>query len=208
MDTPGHPNFVAELVAAMRVADGVVLVVDVIEGVMIMTERIIKQIVREDLDVIVVLNKLDRLVIEMKIPPEDAYLKLKHTLEEINGLFSKHASQLGVPNRYLISPTLNNVVFAAAEYSFMFSIDTMVSKYRNKFKLIDTELFKKVLWGDYYFNAETKKFSKNPPSAHRRRAFVEFILDPIYKIFSHTVGKDKTDLETFLVRNLAICLTA
>lgn len=81
MDTPGHPNFVAELVAALRVADGVVLVVDVIEGVMIMTERIIKQIVREDLDVIVVLNKLDRLVIEMKIPPEDAYLKLKHTLE-------------------------------------------------------------------------------------------------------------------------------
>lgn len=46
MDTPGHPNFVAEFVAALRVTDGVVLVVDVIEGVMLMTERIIKQIVR------------------------------------------------------------------------------------------------------------------------------------------------------------------
>lgn len=83
----------------------------------------------------------------------------------------------------------------------------MVSKYRNKFKLIDTDIFKKVLWGDYYFNSETKKFSRNPPTAHRKRAFVEFILDPIYKIFSHTVGKDKADLENFLVKNLSICLT-
>jgi U5 small nuclear ribonucleoprotein component len=46
LDTPGHPNFIAELVAALRVSDGVVLVVDVIEGVMLMTEKIIKHLVR------------------------------------------------------------------------------------------------------------------------------------------------------------------
>jgi 116 kDa U5 small nuclear ribonucleoprotein component len=33
---------------------------------------------------VVVLNKLDRLVVELKIPPNDAYFKIKHTLEEIN----------------------------------------------------------------------------------------------------------------------------
>ena len=46
LDTPGHPNFIAELVAALQVSDGVVLVVDVIEGVMLMTEKIIKHLVR------------------------------------------------------------------------------------------------------------------------------------------------------------------
>ena len=46
LDTPGHPNFIAELVAALRVSDGVVLIVDVIEGVMLMTEKIIKHLVR------------------------------------------------------------------------------------------------------------------------------------------------------------------
>jgi U5 small nuclear ribonucleoprotein component len=30
--------------------------------------------------VVVVINKIDRLIVEMKIPPEDAYLKIKHTL--------------------------------------------------------------------------------------------------------------------------------
>lgn len=46
MDTPGHPNFVGEFVGALRVSDGVVLVVDAIEGVMLMTRKIIKHIVR------------------------------------------------------------------------------------------------------------------------------------------------------------------
>lgn len=64
----------------MRVCDGVVLVVDAIEGVMLMTEKIIKHILREKLNVIIIINKIDRLIVEMKIPPEDAYLKIKHTL--------------------------------------------------------------------------------------------------------------------------------
>ncbi len=46
-----------------------------------MTKTIIKHIVRENLNVVVIINKIDRLIIEMKIPPEDAYLKIKHTLE-------------------------------------------------------------------------------------------------------------------------------
>lgn len=54
---------------------------------MIGAERVIKHAIREDLDVVVVINKIDRLIIELKIPPEDAYLKLRHTLEEINGVF-------------------------------------------------------------------------------------------------------------------------
>lgn len=55
-------------------------------------------------------------------------------------------------------------------------------------------MFKKILWGDYFFNPENKKFSKKPPMGSKKRTFVEFILEPIYKIFSHTVGKDKDEL--------------
>lgn len=79
-----------------------------------MDEKIIRHVIREDLDVVVVINKIDRLIVELKIPPEDAYLKLRHTLEEVNGLFHKIAGQLGVENRYTISPLLNNVIFSSA----------------------------------------------------------------------------------------------
>ena len=49
----------------------------------------------------------------MKIPPEDAYLKIKYILEEINGLLEKFSNQFKMRNPYVISPTLNNVIFAS-----------------------------------------------------------------------------------------------
>lgn len=63
-------------------------------------------------------------------------------------------------NRYAISPVLNNVIFASAEYSFMFSVRSMVGKYQQKFQGMDAELFGKILWGDYYFDAETEIYEE------------------------------------------------
>ena len=40
------------------------------------------------------------------------------------------------------------------------------------------------LWGDVYFNAKTRKFSKKPTTATQQRSFIEFVLEPLYKIFS------------------------
>ena len=71
--------------------DGVVLVVDALEGVMLNTERIIRYCVKERIAVSVFINKIDRLVIEIKMLPADAYLKIKHTLEEINTIIASAA---------------------------------------------------------------------------------------------------------------------
>lgn len=84
LDTPGHTNFIDEVVAATRLADGVVIVVDVVEGVMVNTEQVIKHCVREGLAMTLVINKVDRLILELKLPPADAYYKLRHTIEEVN----------------------------------------------------------------------------------------------------------------------------
>ena len=88
-DTPGHLNFQDEMCSALRVCDGAILVVDCIEGVMLGTELQIKYLVQENISMVVVLNKIDRLILELKIPPADAYLKIKYILEEINGIIEK-----------------------------------------------------------------------------------------------------------------------
>ena len=84
VDTPGHVNFVDEAAAAMRLVDGVVIVVDVIEGVMVNTECLIRHAMQEGLAMTLVINKIDRLILELRIKPADAFYKIKHTLEEIN----------------------------------------------------------------------------------------------------------------------------
>ena len=50
------------------------------------TKKIIKQCVAENVPITVVLNKVDRLILELKLPPNDAYYKMRHTVEEINSV--------------------------------------------------------------------------------------------------------------------------
>lgn len=80
----GHVNFSDEATAGIRMTDGIVLFVDAAEGVMLNTERLLKHAVQEKMAVTVCINKIDRLILELKLPPQDAYFKLKHIVEEIN----------------------------------------------------------------------------------------------------------------------------
>lgn len=57
-----------------------------VSQVMLNTERLIKHAVQERLAVTVCINKIDRLILELKLPPTDAYYKLRHIVDEVNGL--------------------------------------------------------------------------------------------------------------------------
>lgn len=87
----GHVNFNDEVTAAMRLADGVVLVVDAVEGVMLVTEKAIKQACQEGLPICLLISKVDRLITELKVPPTDAYFKLRHTIDEVNSLIQLYS---------------------------------------------------------------------------------------------------------------------
>ena len=54
--------------------------------VMLNTERLLKHAVQEKLAVTICINKIDRLILELKLPPTDAYFKLRHIVDEVNGL--------------------------------------------------------------------------------------------------------------------------
>ncbi len=53
---------------------------------MLNTERLLKHAVQEKLAITVCINKIDRLILELKLPPTDAYFKLRHIVDEVNGL--------------------------------------------------------------------------------------------------------------------------
>ena len=76
MDSPGHVNFNDEVTAAFRISDGCVLFVDAAEGVMLNTERLIKHAILEKLPITLCINKIDRLILELKLPPSDAFYKV------------------------------------------------------------------------------------------------------------------------------------
>ena len=53
---------------------------------MVGTEKIIRHALQEGVKITLVVNKLDRLILELRIKPADAYYKIKHTIEEVNTL--------------------------------------------------------------------------------------------------------------------------
>lgn len=87
----GHVNFQDEVSAALRAADGVLLVVDAVEGVMLVTEKVVRQAMAEGLPIALLITKVDRLITELKLPPADAYFKLYHTIQEVNALIATYS---------------------------------------------------------------------------------------------------------------------
>ncbi|XP_078482120.1 116 kDa U5 small nuclear ribonucleoprotein component [Ciona intestinalis] len=196
MDSPGHVNFSDEVTAAMRLSDGVVLFIDASEGVMLNTEQLLKHALQERLSVTICINKIDRLILELKLPPADAYFKLRHIVDEVNNLLRTYSDTENIPN---VSPLNGNVCFASSQYAFCFTLNSFANLYVKQFgNEVDPKQFARRLWGDVYFNQKTRRFSKKPPHTNAQRSFIEFVLEPLYKIFSQVVGDADSTLPRVL----------
>ncbi|KAK9779635.1 putative 116 kDa U5 small nuclear ribonucleoprotein component [Seiridium cardinale] len=205
LDTPGHVNFVDEVASSLRLVDGVALVVDVVEGVQVNTEQIIKHAVLEDLPMTLILNKLDRLILELRLPPNDAYFKLKHVVEEVNTIIENTLPGSGETKR--LSPERGNVLFACTEMGWCFTLQSFAKMYAESYPGVNADEFARRLWGDVYFNPKKRTFSRKPLPGEQqaKRAFVNFIMEPIYKIFSHSISQNPDELKETLA-SLGIAL--
>ena len=74
IDTPGHVDFGGDVTRAMRAVDGVVVVTCAVEGVMPQTKTVINQALKERCKPVVFINKVDRLINELKLTPEELQL--------------------------------------------------------------------------------------------------------------------------------------
>ena len=193
LDTPGHTNFQDEVGAALRLADGVVLVVDVAEGVMCNTEALIRFCVRERLPMVLVLNKLDRLILELRLPPQEAYFKILHTLAEVNHVLSQAD---GNPARRF-APERGNVAFASTQGGYCFTLHSFAQLYATR-QAMDVEAFAARLWGQVYYDASTRTFTRRAPRPDAPRSFVQFVLAPLYKIYSAVLSAEPAALRRTL----------
>lgn len=86
IDSPGHIDFSSEVSTASRLCDGAVVLVDAVEGVCSQTVTVLRQSWTEKLKPLLVINKMDRLVTELKMTPGEAYIHLSKLLEQVNAV--------------------------------------------------------------------------------------------------------------------------
>ncbi|KAF9011146.1 Calreticulin family-domain-containing protein [Cyathus striatus] len=194
IDTPGHVNFMDEVASSMRLTDGILLVVDVVEGLMVGTEAIIRHALEQNIKITLVVNKIDRLILELRIKPNDAYYKIKHTIEEINTFISN----INPDPELRMSPENGNVAFASTDMNWCFTLRSFAKMYADTYGKLDINAFADRLWGDIYFNTETRKFTRKQADPEQGRTFVYFILNPLYKLYSHVLSEETEALKTTL----------
>jgi 116 kDa U5 small nuclear ribonucleoprotein component len=189
--------------SSLRLVDGVVLVVDVVEGVQVNTEQIIKHAVLEGLPLTLVVNKMDRLILELKLPPTDAYFKLKHVIEEVNTVIESALPGQGEKRR--LSPEKGNVLFACSSMGWCFTLQSFAKLYADNYPPnskgqpgINAQEFARRLWGDIFFNPRKRSFTRKAVEEGAKRSFVNFVLEPIYKLYSHTISESPEDLKDTL----------
>ncbi|KAJ8612534.1 hypothetical protein CTAYLR_003701 [Chrysophaeum taylorii] len=223
LDCPGHSNFSDEVAASLRISDGCVLVVDAVEGVVASTERVVRTAIAERAAMCLVVNKVDRLILELKLPPADAYLKLANVIDEVNATIEAEWAASAARfrddgDRKEAPPTLDprrgDICFASAQHCWCFTLESFAGMYRGdaeRQRGANSLSFSKKLWGDVYFDERTRVFSKTvpPKSAYNtndedpltlapRRSFVFFVLEPLYKIYARVLGEDATALASTL----------
>jgi elongation factor 2 len=191
IDSPGHVDFSSEVTAALRVTDGALVVVDCVEGVSVQTETVLRQALAERIVPVVIINKVDRALLELQVTKEDLYQSFQRTVEDVNVIISTyHDEVLGDVQVY---PDKGTIAFGSGLHGWGFTLRQFASRYAKKFG-VDKEKMMVKLWGDNFFNPATRKWVTQgdlDDGKHLERAFNMFVLDPIFKIFDAVMNFKK-----------------
>ena len=198
IDSPGHVDFSSEVTAALRVTDGALVVVDCVEGVCVQTETVLRQALGERIKPVVIINKVDRALLELQISQEDLYQSFSRTIESINVIIATYFDK--VLGDVQVYPDKGTVAFGSGLHGWAFTVRQFAIRYAKKFGVDKAKMMER-LWGDNYFNPKTKKWTKNGTGDDGKpleRAFNKFVLDPIFRIFSAVMGFKKDEIPSLL----------
>ena len=124
IDTPGHVDFGGDVTRAMRAVDGAVVVVCAVEGVMPQTETVLRQALREKVKPVLFINKVDRLINEVKLGPEELSNKFMDIILEVNKLIRNMVSK-EEKDAWQVDVTDGSVAFGSAYHNWAINIPTM-----------------------------------------------------------------------------------
>jgi len=113
IDTPGHVDFQSKTIRALRVIDGAIVVVDAVEGVMTQTEMYLRVALEERVRPVLFINKIDRLIKELRLSPGEIQQRLVQIVKDVNTLIATYADK-EFQKAWLLDPMKGQVAFGSA----------------------------------------------------------------------------------------------
>merc|ERR1712168_15055 len=198
IDSPGHVDFSSEVTAALRVTDGALVVVDCVSGVCVQTETVLRQAIAERIKPVLMMNKMDRALLELQLDPEELYQTFNRIVENVNVIVATYSDEDGPMGNVQVKPQMGTVGFGSGLHGWGFTLKEFAEMYAAKIKTEPAKMLKN-LWGDrFYFPKEKKWKGEKGPGG--KRGFTMFVLDPIYTLFKAIMDFQKDSYEKLLAK--------
>eukprot|EP00591_Stephanopyxis_turris_P009503 CAMPEP_0195522194 /NCGR_PEP_ID=MMETSP0794_2-20130614/20093_1 /TAXON_ID=515487 /ORGANISM="Stephanopyxis turris, Strain CCMP 815" /LENGTH=851 /DNA_ID=CAMNT_0040651887 /DNA_START=127 /DNA_END=2682 /DNA_ORIENTATION=+ len=180
IDSPGHVDFSSEVTAALRVTDGCLVVVDTIDGVCVQTETVLRQAIGERVKPVLMVNKVDRALLELQLPAEELYQAFCRSIESVNVIVATYNEEaLGDCQ---VDPCKGTVAFGSGLHQWAFTLKKFAMTYGAKFGVPESKMMEK-LWGDNYYDPSRKVWTNSDKNGTLDRAFCQFIATPLTGLF-------------------------
>jgi elongation factor 2 len=194
IDTPGHVDFGGDVTRAMRALDGAILVVCAVEGVMPQTETVIRQALKERARPVMFINKVDRLINELKVTPEQMQQRFVKIITEVNKLIKMNAPP-EFKEKWQVSVNDGSVAFGSAFHKWATSVP-----YMKKTNISFKDIY------DHCAKGTQKELAKKAP-------IHQVILDMVIKHLPNPIDTQKYkvpviwhgDLETKVGKGMLAC---
>ena len=151
IDTPGHVDFGGDVTRAMRAVDGCFILACAVEGPMPQTETVVRQALKEKVKPVLFINKVDRLINELKVTPEDMLKRFEETIIKVNKLIRQFAPE-EKKKEWQVSVLDGTVAFGSAYHNWGITIP-----YMKKSGVSMTEIF------EYCNNEDQKTLAQKAP---------------------------------------------
>ncbi len=166
VDTPGHVDFSGMVSQALRLVDGVIIVIDAVEQVMAQTETVIRQAMKEGLKPLLFINKIDRLINELKLTKKDIKIRISNIIQMTNDLINQYApSQFR--KEWKVRVDVGTVIMGSALHGWG------ISKYS-----VNEPKFEDII--DFYSEKQIEEIRENYP-------LIEAVLPSVIKNISNPV---------------------
>ena len=206
IDSPGHVDFSSEVTAALRVTDGALVVVDYVEGVSVQTETVLRQALAEKIKPCLMINKIDRGILELQVDGETMFQKFQRVIENVNVIISTYECE-DMGESQQINPQNGTCAMGSALFGWAFTLTKFARVYSKKFGVSRDKMMEK-LWGDNFFDQKAKKWknhNKADDDKELKRAFVSFIMEPVVRLCRATMNGEAEKIDKML-GNLDITL--
>jgi len=151
IDTPGHVDFGGDVTRAMRAVDGCIILTCAVEGAMPQTETVVRQALKEKVRPVLFINKVDRLINELQVTPEDMQERFMAQITKVNTLISEFAPAEHRKD-WRVSVADGTVAFGSAYHNWGITVPYMA-----KSGISFTDIF------EYCHNDQQKELAKKAP---------------------------------------------